>query len=332
MDFFEILLSGVFGKEITVSSFASALKEAGGKNLRFVVSSPGGNVSEASAISYMLRDYVSKNDAKVEFKVAGAAQSAMSYLTALDGGVVTVFPTSIYMMHNPYTIATGDHNEFSRQSAFLSSLTDAYAGQYSAKSGKGLSEVKEAMNNTTVLVGQQIVDAGYADVLEGDPTAIDDNEISALAYAAKEDFNNTMRMVNAAALGVDSGIDKNQINKGEIGMDKKIKKENTPSASATEVNQPAVISDDARTAACMDALAKCPEDSELLRNKFVAGASADYFNGFMDHKDQISAVASADAATEESINEIGEVQPKAQETSEPTKVRTYGATGQKVSV
>lgn len=75
------------------------------------INSPGGDCIAASQIYTMLMDY--KGDVTV--KIDGVAASAAS-VVAMAGTKVLIAPTALMMIHNPATMAFGDHAEMEKQS------------------------------------------------------------------------------------------------------------------------------------------------------------------------------------------------------------------------
>lgn len=70
------------------------------------INSPGGDCIAASQIYSMLIDY----PGTVTVKIDGIAASAASVI-AMAGTEVLMAPTALMMIHNPATIAFGDHND-----------------------------------------------------------------------------------------------------------------------------------------------------------------------------------------------------------------------------
>ena len=68
------------------------------------LNSPGGDCIAASQIYTMLMDY----PGNVTIKIDGIAASAASVI-AMAGTKVLMAPTALMMIHNPMTMAFGDH-------------------------------------------------------------------------------------------------------------------------------------------------------------------------------------------------------------------------------
>ena len=94
-----------FDDDVTPALFKSELNSGKG-DITVWINSPGGDCFAAAQIYNMLRDYAGK----VTVKIDGIAASAASVI-AMAGDTVLVSPVSMIMIHNPATIAMGDHNE-----------------------------------------------------------------------------------------------------------------------------------------------------------------------------------------------------------------------------
>ena len=79
---------------------------AGNGPITIHLNSPGGDCIAASQIYTMLMDY----PGDVTIQIDGMAASAASVI-AMAGTHVTMSPTSLMMIHNPFTMAMGDTEE-----------------------------------------------------------------------------------------------------------------------------------------------------------------------------------------------------------------------------
>jgi len=82
---------------------------AGTGDITVWINSPGGDCIAASQIYAMLMDY--KGDVTV--KIDGIAASAASVI-AMAGTKVFMAPTALMMIHNPATMAFGDHVDMAK--------------------------------------------------------------------------------------------------------------------------------------------------------------------------------------------------------------------------
>ena len=96
-----------FDDEITPAMFREELF-AGDGDIVIWINSPGGDCIAASQIYSMLMDY----KGNVTVKIDGVAASAASVI-AMAGTQVLMAPTALMMIHNPMTVAFGDHTDLS---------------------------------------------------------------------------------------------------------------------------------------------------------------------------------------------------------------------------
>ena len=101
----EIASVSWFDDDVTPDMFRSELY-AGTGPVTVWINSPGGDVIAASQIYTMLSEY----PGKVTVKIDGIAASAAS-VVAMSGNEVLMAPTAMMMIHNPATMAFGDHND-----------------------------------------------------------------------------------------------------------------------------------------------------------------------------------------------------------------------------
>ena len=96
-----------FNDDITPAMFKEELFSGSGP-ITLHISSPGGDCVAASQIYTMLMDY----PGDVTVQIDGLAASAASVI-AMAGTRVCMSPTSVMMIHNPFTSAMGDSEEMS---------------------------------------------------------------------------------------------------------------------------------------------------------------------------------------------------------------------------
>ena len=90
---------------------------SGDGNITVWINSPGGDCVAAAQIYNMLMEY--PHD--VTIKIDGIAASAASVI-AMAGTKVLMSPVSMMMIHNPATIAFGDHTEMQNAIEMLDSV------------------------------------------------------------------------------------------------------------------------------------------------------------------------------------------------------------------
>ena len=172
----KINISGTIGWDTTESSVRSELLAAKGGPISVEVSSPGGSVYQGISIYNQIREY----EGEKETRIMGLAASMGSYI-ALATPKVTVADNAVYMIHNAWSIALGDHNEMRKAADELESLSKILSKAYVKKTGKSKSEIQSMMDSETFVYGEDIADMGFADsVIESEN---DDDKDYSLAFA-----------------------------------------------------------------------------------------------------------------------------------------------------
>ena len=154
----------IIGDEIglypaTASYIEAKLEEAKGEDIELVIDTDGGSVLEGFSIFNKLDDYQGKITVVIE-----KALSMGSYI-AMVGDVVKVKHNSSFMIHNPWGITVGDHNDLREQADITEKLANILAEKYAEKTKKSIEDIKKMMDTETYLFGKEIVEEGFADEL-----------------------------------------------------------------------------------------------------------------------------------------------------------------------
>ena len=146
-----------YDDDITPAMFKEELFADNGP-ITIWISSPGGDCIAASQIYSMLMDY--KGDVTV--KIDGIAASAASVI-AMAGTKVLMAPTAVMMVHNPATMAFGDHVEMEKAIEMLSEIKESIINAYEIKTGLPRKQLAKMMDNTTWMNANKAVELGFAD-------------------------------------------------------------------------------------------------------------------------------------------------------------------------
>lgn len=122
------------------------------------VNSGGGDVFSGSEIYTALRSY----QGNVNVNIVGIAGSAASVI-AMAGNKVSISPTAQIMIHNVSGGAAGDYREHNKVSEILQKGNNSIASAYMAKTGNGLDELLNLMNEETWLTAEEAKEQGFAD-------------------------------------------------------------------------------------------------------------------------------------------------------------------------
>ena len=112
----------------------------------------------AAQIYNMLSNY----KGKVTVKIDGIAASAASVI-AMAGDPVLVSPVSMLMIHNPATIAWGDHAEMQKAIDMLSEVKESIINAYVLKTGLSRPKLSHLMDAETWMDANKAVELGFAD-------------------------------------------------------------------------------------------------------------------------------------------------------------------------
>ncbi len=143
--------------EITPAMFRDELN-AGKGPVTLWLCSPGGDCIAASQIYAMLMDY--PHDVTV--KIDGIAASAASVI-AMAGTSVLMAPTALMMVHNPATMAFGDHTDMEKAIDMLASVKESIINAYEIKTGLPRKQLAQMMEEETWMDAEKAVELGFAD-------------------------------------------------------------------------------------------------------------------------------------------------------------------------
>ena len=146
-----------FDDDVTPAMFREELF-AGSGPIVVWINSPGGDCIAASQIYTMLMDY--KGDVTV--KIDGIAASAASVI-AMAGTTVLMSPTSLIMVHNPATIAMGDHEDMQKAIEMLDEVKESIINAYEIKTGLSRTKLSHLMDAETWMNANKAVELGFAD-------------------------------------------------------------------------------------------------------------------------------------------------------------------------
>lgn len=179
-----------FDDDVTPALFKDELN-AGDGDITVWINSPGGDCVAAAQIYNMLVDY----SGNVTVKIDGMAASAASVI-AMAGNKVLMSPVSMLMIHNPATIAMGDHNEMQKAIDMLSEVKESIMNAYAIKTGLSRAKLSHLMESETWMNANKAVELGFADgVLERESNT--PNNSAAMEFSRKLTNTALMNKLNA---------------------------------------------------------------------------------------------------------------------------------------
>ena len=169
-----------FSDDITPAMFKEELFSGSGP-ITLHVNSPGGDCIAASQIYTMLMDY----PGDVTVQIDGMAASAASVI-AMAGTRVAMSPTSMMMVHNPFTAAMGDSDEMRKAIQLLDEVKESIINAYQIKTGLSRTKLSHLMDSETWMNAKKAKELGFCDViLYTGENELPDNDVSGFSYGRK---------------------------------------------------------------------------------------------------------------------------------------------------
>ena len=182
----EILVHGPIGKSfwsddgISGKDFTDALNEIpAGQKVTIGVNSQGGAVGEGLAIY----NAIQRRSADITVRIDGYALSIASFFPLAAGKVVSP-KSSIWMIHNAWSVAQGNAEDMRDAADMLDTHDKVIVGAYVKKTGKSESEIRSAMAAETWLSGEEAIAWKLADEESKNEPALDALDFSAAPKAA----------------------------------------------------------------------------------------------------------------------------------------------------
>ena len=169
-----------FADDVTPAMFKEELYSGDGP-ITVHINSPGGDCFAASQIYTMLMEY--PHDVTVQ--IDGMAASAASVI-AMAGTRVQMSPTSMMMIHNPFTMAMGDSEEMRKAIQLLDEVKESIINAYEIKTGQSRTKLSHLMDSETWMNAWKAKELGFCDEVmfaEGDQP--DTKNVSGFSYARK---------------------------------------------------------------------------------------------------------------------------------------------------
>ena len=128
----------------------------------------------------MLMDY----PGDVTVQIDGLAASAASVI-AMAGTRVCMSPTSVMMIHNPFTSAMGDSEEMRKAIQLLDEVKESIINAYQIKTGLSRAKLSHLMDSETWMNAVKAKELGFCDEIlyTGDHDLPD--EVSGFSYGRK---------------------------------------------------------------------------------------------------------------------------------------------------
>lgn len=146
-----------FENDVCVYDLAKEIGDLGGKALTVRINSYGGEVAEGLAIYNLLKSYAGE----VTTICDGFACSAASVV--FMAGVKRIMPrSSLLMIHNAWTWASGDADDLRKAADDLEKITQPSVEIYTSVSNLDADEIKAMMDAETWIDADEALDYGFA--------------------------------------------------------------------------------------------------------------------------------------------------------------------------
>ena len=156
-----IYLYGVIDEYFGVSAedIARNLEELRGKAVTLRINSPGGDVFDGRAMYAAIKQH-----GNVTAQIDGLAASAATYV-ALAAKSVNMTDGGFMMIHNAWTLAFGNKNDFMEMADLLGKFDETIINDYIKKTGKSKDELAAMMDAETWMNAQEALDMGFIDAI-----------------------------------------------------------------------------------------------------------------------------------------------------------------------
>ena len=148
------------GEGVTAKRISAALRQIGDRPVTVVINSPGGDFFEGVTIYNQLRAH----PAKVTVKIIGLAASAASVI-AMAADEIQIAKLGFMMIHNTQWSAGGDRHIMYETGDIMKVFDEACAQMYAERCGEPVASIQAMMDKETWLGGEEVIKAGFADVI-----------------------------------------------------------------------------------------------------------------------------------------------------------------------
>lgn len=156
------IIGDFWGEGILAKNFVREINALKVDNIHLHINSPGGNVYDGSSMYNVLRQH----KAHIITHIDGLAASAASFV-AMAGDEINISDSAFIMIHNPWTMTSGDGEALRKAADDIDLLKDMYAKTYTSRTnGKTKYDSMIAyMREETWFDSKSAVAAGLADAI-----------------------------------------------------------------------------------------------------------------------------------------------------------------------
>jgi ATP-dependent protease ClpP protease subunit len=151
---------GAWGKTSTMLlNELAALGDLTTINVR--INSPGGDIFEAWA----MHNALIRHPAQIITHIDGLCASAATFIL-LAGDEVRMADNAMLMIHEPWTVASGDAEAMQKQVDLLDTMAEQIVNLYARKTGADPADIRAWMQSETWYTADQALAAGFIDAID----------------------------------------------------------------------------------------------------------------------------------------------------------------------
>lgn len=150
-------------RDVSAFNLSKELEKVTAKTIEVYINSYGGEVAEGLAIYNALK----RHKAKVKTYVDGFACSIASVI-AMAGDERYMYPTSLLMIHNAWTYASGNSADLRKVADDLDIMTSSSIKAYKEHVNISEKEIKELLDNETWLTADEALEKGFITKIAAD--------------------------------------------------------------------------------------------------------------------------------------------------------------------
>ena len=150
-------------RDVSAFNLSKELEKVTAKTIEVYINSYGGEVAEGLAIYNALK----RHKAKVKTYVDGFACSIASVI-AMAGDERYMYPTSLLMIHNAWTCASGNSADLRKVADDLDIMTSSSIKAYKEHVNISEKEIKDLLDNETWLTADEALEKGFITKIAAD--------------------------------------------------------------------------------------------------------------------------------------------------------------------
>lgn len=143
---------------VDAQSFVTALQGIEASTIHLRVNSPGGDVFEARAIKTALEQH----KASVKVHIDGLAASAATFI-AMAGDEIEMAQGSFFMIHQAWSIAMGNANDFRDTANLLEKIDSQIVNDYAKRTKQDTEQLANWMQAETWFTADEAKEHGFVD-------------------------------------------------------------------------------------------------------------------------------------------------------------------------